>query len=66
MKASIETPAHRRLRDARIIAGFKSASDAARALEVARATYVQHENGTRGMQVETFDRYMAFFAARGV
>jgi SOS-response transcriptional repressor LexA len=38
---------HERLRDARIDAGFNSASDAARSLGIRASTYIHHENGTR-------------------
>lgn len=40
------TPADR-LRRARIDAGYRTATDAARAFGVSRDTYLQHENGTR-------------------
>ena len=53
-------PAHR-LRRARIAAGYRSASAAARAMGVPLATYAQHERGARGFSAETQDRYLAFF-----
>lgn len=42
------TPADR-LKQARVAAGFSSASEAAEALGVALATYTQHESGRRGI-----------------
>jgi phage repressor protein C with HTH and peptisase S24 domain len=41
--------AHRRLIAAREAAGFKTATDAARALKVPAPTYLAHENGSRGL-----------------
>lgn len=48
---------HERLRRARIDAGFKRASDAARALGVKTPTYLGHENGSRAFDYETARRY---------
>lgn len=42
----------RRLKEARIAAGFRSAKAAATSLGVPYPTYSQHENGTRGIQRE--------------
>ncbi len=55
------TPAEqgRRLRQARINAGFRTASDAARQLGIAGPTYLAHENGTR-----TIRHDMAIFYAQ--
>ncbi len=50
-----------RLRDARVGAGFASASDAARALGVGVSTYLGHENGHRGFTVEDATRYAKRF-----
>ncbi|MCG6857417.1 MAG: bifunctional phosphopantothenoylcysteine decarboxylase/phosphopantothenate--cysteine ligase CoaBC [Salaquimonas sp.] len=50
-----------RLRNARIGAGFASASAAARALGVSPPTYTHHENGTRGFGEEEAIRYGELF-----
>lgn len=39
----------RRLKEARITAGFKTATEAARRLNVPESTYLAHENGSRGI-----------------
>ena len=39
--------AHDRLKQARMDAGFRTASDAAKALAVKVPTYLGHENGSR-------------------
>ena len=57
----LTAPPARRLKLAREIAGYDSAAQAARAMAVPVPTYTQHENGTRGMSAEQFERYMAFF-----
>lgn len=51
-----------RLKQARIAAGFTSARAAALAMGVPPATYVQHENGTRGLSVWKMETYETFFA----
>jgi SOS-response transcriptional repressor LexA len=50
-----------RLRQARERAGYSSASAAAEALGVPVATYVQHENGNRGVPASRAERYARFF-----
>lgn len=50
-----------RLREARIAAGFESASDAAREFGWERSTYGHHENGTRPFNVEQAKRYARAF-----
>lgn len=54
-----------RLKAARVAAGYRSARSAAEGLGVPVATYVQHENGTRGMSVQKYDAYLEFFARKG-
>lgn len=49
-----------RLRQAREMASYKTASDAARAMGVPIPTYTQHENGTRDF-IDSAARYAAFF-----
>lgn len=55
-----QTPAAR-LREARIKAGYDSAKAAAEALGVPVATYIQHENGGRGIPPGKASRYAKFF-----
>ena len=43
-------PPHKRLQRARELAGFETASDAARSLGVREPTYLGHENGSRGFR----------------
>lgn len=50
-----------RLRAAREKAGYNSAKAAAEAMGVSVATYVQHENGTRGYPAPRAQRYARFF-----
>lgn len=50
------------LRAQRRIAGFRSASAAARAMGLPLATYTQHESGAREMAVQAFVDYSLFFA----
>lgn len=52
-----------RLRAAREAKDFKSAADAARALNISYATYAGHENGSRGFG-GNIDRYAQFFGVR--
>lgn len=46
-----------RLRDARILAGYPSASAFARANEIKTSTYGSHENGTRALTIEAAKAY---------
>lgn len=48
---------HERLEHARKKAGYKDASEAARAFGWTISTYVSHENGTRGLRPEVARRY---------
>lgn len=50
-----------RLRAARLGAGFATAADAARAFGWKEPTYFGHENGSRGLTVETAHRYARHF-----
>jgi transcriptional regulator with XRE-family HTH domain len=50
-----------RLREARKLAGFETASDAARALGIPVATYGGHEDGNRGFKARSGERYAQFF-----
>jgi DNA-binding XRE family transcriptional regulator len=52
---------HRRLRESRINAGFKSAALAAKDLNVSIPSYAGHENGSRGFSVETAQNYASHF-----
>ncbi len=51
---------HDRLKDARERAGLATAKDAAEAMGIPVATYVQHENGQRGFRLKA-DRYARFY-----
>lgn len=55
--------AHERLREARKLAGYGSAADAAEAMGVPYGTYAGHENGSRGFGDEA-ERYSRFFRVR--
>ena len=50
-----------RLKAARISTGFPTAKEAAEAMGVSVATYIQHENGTRGFPADRAERYARFF-----
>lgn len=50
-----------RLKAARIKSGYESASQAAEAMGVPIATYIQHENGVRGFPATRAERYARFF-----
>lgn len=56
----MENP-HERLRAARKNAGFSSASEAATALGIPTGTYLGHENGSRGFDVESAKKYSRRF-----
>lgn len=49
-----------RLREARELAGYDGAADAARALRINYSTYAAHENGVRGF-ARSVARYAAFY-----
>lgn len=48
---------HQRLKTARLKAGFRFATEAARALNVIEPTYLSHENGSRDFDAESAARY---------
>lgn len=50
-----------RLKEARIRAGYDSASDAAKALGVTQSAYIHHENGTRGIPPKMAEFYAKRF-----
>lgn len=50
-----------RLKEARKRAGYETASAAAEAMSVPVATYIQHENGKRGIPAERAQKYGRFF-----
>jgi SOS-response transcriptional repressor LexA len=50
-----------RLKQARIKSGYDSAKGAAEAMGVPVATYIQHENGSRGFPAKRAERYARFF-----
>lgn len=50
-----------RLRSAREKSGYSSAKAAAEAMGVPVATYIQHENGARGIPAARAERYARFF-----
>lgn len=50
-----------RLKEARMKAGYSSAKAAAEAMGVPVATYIQHENGHRGIPASRAARYAKFF-----
>jgi SOS-response transcriptional repressor LexA len=50
-----------RLKDSRVASGYSSAKAAAEAMGLSVATYVQHENGTRGIPADRAQRYARFF-----
>ena len=52
---------HQRLREARLRAGYKTAADAARRLNVPYGTYSGHENGNRGIKRDEYLRYARIF-----
>lgn len=47
----------KRLKEARIAAGYQTAKAAAEAIGASIATYIQHENATRGFQFRTAEVY---------
>jgi SOS-response transcriptional repressor LexA len=53
--------ASERLKQAREKSSYHSAKSAAEAMGVAVATYIQHENGTRGFPAARAERYARFF-----
>jgi phage repressor protein C with HTH and peptisase S24 domain len=50
-----------RLKQARISAGFETATDAAASLGISPPTYAAHENGSRGISAERAARYARAF-----
>jgi hypothetical protein len=55
----------KRLRDARIAAGFRSARDAALSSDWPESTYRSHESGTRTIGLDDAERYARRFRAAG-
>lgn len=55
------TTASDRLKSAREKSGYPSAKAAAESMGVSVATYIQHENGTRGYPATRAERYARFF-----
>lgn len=55
------TTQSQRLKDARIKAGYDTASDAARALGVSVSTYSAHENGQNGLKLKFARKYAQKF-----
>jgi SOS-response transcriptional repressor LexA len=53
--------ASNRLKEARLKRGYESAKAAAEAMGVSVATYIQHENGTRGVPANRAEQYGKFF-----
>jgi hypothetical protein len=58
---SMEDSPKDRLRNARIAAGFETATDAARSFRWTVSTYLGHENGDRGMSKKSARKYAAAF-----
>ena len=57
--AFMKTPAQR-LKETRIAAGYRTATAAAKAMGVNQATYMGHENGSRGLP-RAMARYARFY-----
>lgn len=53
-----------RLRRARELNDYETASEAADQMDVPVSTYLAHENGTSGFALETAGRYARFFGVR--
>jgi DNA-binding XRE family transcriptional regulator len=62
--APMKPTIHNRLKQARIEAGYETATDAAQALNVPPGTYLGHENGTKGLRRTVAERYADFFRVR--
>lgn len=62
-RESMSDPASR-LREAREAAGYYSASAAAKAMGIGMSTYIQHENGGRGIPANRALQYGRFFRVR--
>lgn len=58
------TEPHERLRRARELAGYVTATAAAEAMGVPYGTYSTHENGSRGFDADQAARYAKFFKVR--
>jgi hypothetical protein len=57
----VDTKKAARLRQARKLANFDTAAEAARSMGLAYATYAAHENATRGFSDPEADRYARHF-----
>lgn len=53
-----------RLKQARLAAGYSTASDAAEAMGMSRATYIGHENGSRAFRIDAAEKYARWFRVR--
>lgn len=53
-----------RLKQARLNAGYSTASDAAEAMGMSRATYIGHENGSRAFRIDAAEKYARWFRVR--
>lgn len=60
MAMNVDQKRAARLREARQLAGYESATEAARAMGIPPPTYMAHENGTIGF-ARNAERYAAFF-----
>lgn len=58
---AVDAEIARRLRRARVSAGYESAAEAADAMDLPYATYAGHENGSSGIPARRISRYAAFF-----
>lgn len=56
-----DRPIHERLKEAREKAGYRTAADAAKALNVKRPTYYSHENGSIGIRRQVAVNYARKF-----
>ena len=60
-KFALMNDAYKRLQQARLKAGYREATDAARAFGWNENTYRSHENGTRGLKKTVAERYSKAF-----
>lgn len=60
-RTKIRLPIAARLVEARFAVGFRTASDAARELEIAGPTYMAHENGSRSIRPDMMRLYAEEF-----
>ncbi|UXN74478.1 hypothetical protein N8D56_04875 [Devosia sp. A8/3-2] len=55
---------YERLKQARVAAGYATASDAAEAMGLSRGTYIGHENGSRAFRIDAAEKYARWFRVR--